>query len=184
MAIREGQEIVAVEDVGGNKLTPELTEVTDSGQAIPGPSRAAHDDLGFDLVGHREARDGHHACPLEAGDNAVRGSVSQRQLQGVGDVPVVVHADQELLVVADAGVVSNSDPASHDLVPRVMTNLDPPPRQEPTPRGLTALADPRSGPMRQATPPPSVIVLVTHRAVRSRPIRLEKRLSQCPKMIK
>jgi len=54
MAVGEGKEVIAVEAVGGNELTPRRAGVTDPAQPIPGPSRATHDDLGLDLIGHRK----------------------------------------------------------------------------------------------------------------------------------
>ena len=103
----QGQEVVAVEDVGGNELSPKRMEVTDPAHlVVPGPSRAAHDDLGLDLLGHREARDAQRARELETGDHVGRGGVGEGELRGVGDIAVVVHADQELLTVADAAFVA------------------------------------------------------------------------------
>jgi len=71
--------------------------------------------LGFDLVDHGEARDGQRAGLLEPGDDTVGGSVGQSELQGVDDVAVVVHAEQELFVVADAAVRAHHNSSSQNV---------------------------------------------------------------------
>lgn len=125
--IRKGKEIVAVEDVGANKVASEGSKVAGSGQPVPEPSRAAHDDLSLDLVCYCEARDRQRPGSLEAGDDTVGGSVGEGELQGVGDIPVVIHSDQELLAVLDAPVVAHHYPLSHNLARRVSANLHSPP---------------------------------------------------------
>lgn len=52
MAIGQREEVVAIEELGGDQAVPKGPQIPDPGQALGGPTRAPHDDLRLDLVGH------------------------------------------------------------------------------------------------------------------------------------